>query len=286
MAIGLVRAGRSSRSRRPAWGRRCRGATAAPHPDLDDRLGLGVGAGGASAQPARCRVAGRAQERRPAANTASLDARDCWQAKAPAPPGKRSLTVADRIGAVFAVQWSEDSRRQSPSADSSMPVEKLRAVDQRPGQVDRWLRAVFGVAGLGIGLARSASSSSVGKRERIVRYKLVDDRRAASWRCDQVLKLGPLFDLPLDVAASSAGAAACAAVRRLLRSDSRPVSRGGRPNSLQERAGDAAVGQGDRALVLGDEGERLGNGAGVLLVVPVIWQRASISTSASSRRSG
>ena len=78
----------------------------------------------------------------------------------------------------------------------------------------------------------------------------------------------------------------CAAVGRLLRSDSRPVSRGGRPNISRNAL---LMLPSASAIARWSSGRNV-NGSGMGLeyssVVPVIWQMASISTSASSRRSG
>jgi hypothetical protein len=76
------------------------------------------------------------------------------------------------------------------------------------------------------------------------------------------------------------------AVRRLLRSASRPVSREGRPNCSRN---ELVILPSGRLMERWSSGMKV-NGSGMALeyfsVVPVIWHRASMRTSASRRRRG
>ena len=148
-----------------------------------------------------------------------------------------------------------------------MPVEKLRAVDQRPGQVHR-PPARF--AGPTCGYARDVSdlrrrsgsargSSGKARSTHLAGGLLPGCIRACNLRACSILRW---MWLEFSRCSRCAGRGAVVPLRF------QPGVARRAAEHLEERAGDAAVGQRDRALVLGNERERLGNGAGILLGRP------------------
>ena len=143
-----------------------------------------------------------------------------------------------------------------------MPVEKLRAVDQRPGQVDG-RRPLIALRRLKI--RRHGFQFVVRGVARKHRQVEPVDRGRAAWpRLHQRPQLGALLDFELDVAGIEQvqalfGRGLVVALR------GQPGIARRAAEEIEKRARNTAVGQRDGALVLGQEGERLGDEALIFL---------------------
>ncbi len=145
----------------------------------------------------------------------------------------------------------------------SMPVEKFVAVHQRPRQVhcsparrlslpDLEIR----LRGLRLRLRREAGKNCQIHPGGDLRAACC---RTAFWYC--IIRLCSIFcRMWLELSSHSF----CAAVMRLLRSDSRPVSRGGRPNISRNELVMLPSGSAIERTLARDEGVRLRNGAGII----------------------
>ena len=124
-------AGRNSRSRPPAWVEGVEVRRAAPHPNLDHRLGLGLGRR-RSARPARRKRSATSKPAAPASPQRIASRRLTPDCDAGVPPGmcRRRSPAPQFSRLVVGLFHGETSLRQA-----SMSVEKLRAIDQRPDQV-------------------------------------------------------------------------------------------------------------------------------------------------------
>ena len=141
-------AGRSSRSRRPAWDRRCRGGTGRPTSRSGSPTWLwpavaAAGGRGPSRSASSSPAAPTARGAAPRAGRSACAAETCR----PQPAPIVSCSCCTRCCCSLRVRCTLADRHASSLDRSrrlsrSMPVQELRAVDQCPGQIDHGLRAV------------------------------------------------------------------------------------------------------------------------------------------------
>ncbi len=205
-------------------------------------------------------------------------------ARTGSPCGSHRPAAADQAGPQQIASGDGRAHGDASSRPNSVPVLELRAVDQRPREVEAGPRT-----------APRRRPCRPGGRELVGGREAREDREVE--RLDDLARLRGRLERaragrgpPRACAArgsSSGDAARWADVGRLSRcSDSRPVSRGDRPNSSR------------KGLVMLESASAIARcavgmivkGSGILLVyssvVPVTWLIASIRTSGSSRRTG